>query len=123
MICQRLSRLQLEPKLLLISCASVIFCLIGSGVVQSLSSVSWPIKKQTNTICLKHLCPVKYLLGKSTYFHFNTVGNQHPTVTQSYLDSSAVGFNVDDISHFNALFLKTLINTGIQLTEAREKIF
>lgn len=74
-------------------------------------------------MCLKHLCPVKYLLWKSTYFHFNTVGNQHPTVTQSYLDSSAVGFNVDDISHFNTLFLKTLINTGIQLTETREKIF
>lgn len=115
------SRLQLEPQLLLMSCASVIFCLIASnsGVVQCIA-VYHSLLKKINT-CLKHLGPVKYLLGKSTYF--NTVGNQHTTVPQSYLDSSAVGFNVDDISHFNTLFLKTLINTGIQLTETREKIF
>lgn len=36
-----------------------------------------------------------------------------------YLDSSTVGFNVDDVSYFHALFLKTLINTRVQLSKQK----
>lgn len=35
-----------------------------------------------------------------------------------YLDSTTVSFDVDDVSHFHTLFLKTLINAGIQLEKA-----
>lgn len=41
-------------------------------------------------------------------------------VTQ-YLHGSAVGFNVDDISRFHAFFLKTLINTGVQLKKQEKR--
>lgn len=38
-----------------------------------------------------------------------------------YLDSSTVGFYVDDIPHFHSLLLKTLIDTGVQLAGTRGK--
>ena len=41
---------------------------------------------------------------------------------KKYLDSSTVCFNVDDISLFHSLFLKTLINTRVELRK-QDKTF
>lgn len=72
------SRLQLEPKLLLISCASVIFCLIVSVVVQSLSSVSQPLKKKKNHHVSKASLSCQIFTEKKDLFPFQDCGESTP---------------------------------------------
>lgn len=54
-------------------------------------------------------------LSLSFNSHFSTSNFFSSSHSRSHLDGSAVGFNVDDVSHFHSLFLKTLIYAGVQL--------